>query len=853
MKLTKTPFPCGGELKGLAVALAMLAMTMAAHGLDMVTGDTACERVLRPDRWFLIYRQGGTITVNTAGTVDILLVGGGGGGGQNNSAKLQQGGGGGGGGGVLYTNSYAVTPGTYTVTIGAGGAIGQNGGNTTVFGLTAYGGGGGANYGGHPGNDGASGGGATSASSESQNGGSALYGAAGNLGNAGGGSVHLYGAGGGGGAGTVGNPIENPGTNYRIGIGGDGVSCDIVGTAIYYGGGGAGFRLGNYPTAGGKGGGGNNNGVTPEPGLDGFGGGGNGGARGGSGIMIVSFTPGVMSDIDSPDFTLTGGDEILPIWDETVHVFRQSGTLTVTGSGTVEMLAVGGGGGGGTFVGEKLYGAGGGGAGGFVHYTNVAVQAGTYQITVGAGGGPGTNGEDTVALGFRAFGGGAGGNTDLSVNHPGVDGGSGGGGAHRYSGTEWSEGGRAIYASFGNIGNDGGSSCHVYGSAGGGGAGAPGFSNSEDQSITSTPGVGGDGTNCFITGHEVWYAGGGAGTRYDNTRCVAGGKGGGGASGEPGVDGLGGGGSGGQRGGSGFVAIRYRKRTYVDEFKDATGGVKTHIPGYDIHTFTADGTFTMPCAGKVEVLMVGGGGGGGQNNADRLLNGGGGGGAGGVIITNLTLAAGPHAITIGSGGAVDANGGDTIAFNLTAFGGGCGARYRLSMTANDPPGYVGGSGASGGGSTYYYYYTNLIEGGTSPVIMEGTTAGGTAVHAMDGNLGHDGGWAIHPYGAGGGGGAGAPGGGTTGTSSSMPGAGGAGVPCSITGTEMYYGGGGAGYRKNAATAGGLGGGGACLADGTAQPGTDGLGGGGCGGQPGGSGVVIIRYKLPPKGTFIIFK
>jgi hypothetical protein len=36
-------------------------------------------------------------------------------------------------------------------------------------------------------------------------------------------------------------------------------------------------------------------------------------------------------------------------------------------------------------------------------------------------------------------------------------------------------------------------------------------------------------------------------------------------------------------------------------------------------------------------------------------------------------------------------------------------------------------------------------------------------------------------------------------------------------------------------------------------GTDGLGGGGNGGAKGGSGVVIIRYKLPPKGTIVSFR
>ena len=148
MKLTKALFFSVGELKGLAVALVIGMASVAAYGLD-ITGDTTCERVMRPDRWFLIYRQNGTVTVNQSGTIDILLVGGGGGGGRNYSGQLQQGGGGGGGGGVVYKTSFSVTPGTYQVTVGEGGAIGVNGGNTTVsgFGLTAYGGGAGANYG----------------------------------------------------------------------------------------------------------------------------------------------------------------------------------------------------------------------------------------------------------------------------------------------------------------------------------------------------------------------------------------------------------------------------------------------------------------------------------------------------------------------------------------------------------------------------------------------------------------------------------------------------------------------------------------------------------------------------------
>ena len=148
MTTTKTLFcrRMDKSLKALVVVLAIGMASVAAYGLG-ITGDATCERILRPDRWFLIYRQSGTLNIAEAGTIDILLEGGGGGGGQNKPSELQQGGGGGGGGGVVYKTSFAVTPGSYQVTVGEGGAIGMNGGNTSVsgLGLTAYGGGAGAN------------------------------------------------------------------------------------------------------------------------------------------------------------------------------------------------------------------------------------------------------------------------------------------------------------------------------------------------------------------------------------------------------------------------------------------------------------------------------------------------------------------------------------------------------------------------------------------------------------------------------------------------------------------------------------------------------------------------------------
>jgi len=93
-------------------------------------------------------------TVRAEGIVEYLLVGGGGSGGGNYA-------GGGGGGGSVVSGFKRLTLGTYDIVIGAGGAggsdtgtsglqgqdgkrDGQDGGNTTAFGITAYGGGAGA-------------------------------------------------------------------------------------------------------------------------------------------------------------------------------------------------------------------------------------------------------------------------------------------------------------------------------------------------------------------------------------------------------------------------------------------------------------------------------------------------------------------------------------------------------------------------------------------------------------------------------------------------------------------------------------------------------------------------------------
>jgi hypothetical protein len=111
-----------------------------------------------------------TITLpNSTGTVALttqlpyvatyLLVAGGGGGGYQTTNNYARGGGGGGG---LLSGTVTLYVGTvYSITVGAGGAVGVAGTNSTGFGLTALGGGygGGTNGGNNTGGSGGSGGG----------------------------------------------------------------------------------------------------------------------------------------------------------------------------------------------------------------------------------------------------------------------------------------------------------------------------------------------------------------------------------------------------------------------------------------------------------------------------------------------------------------------------------------------------------------------------------------------------------------------------------------------------------------------------------------------------------------------
>jgi len=242
-------------------------------------------------------------------SVQYLLVAGGGAGGENW-------GGGGGGGGVL-SGSYSVTPKTnYDFLVGNGstGSVetldtGNSGGNSTGFGLTAYGGGGGGGGeadSGNNGSDGGSGGGAgiylTKDGTVSTTGGKGTVGQGYAGGNQLRGANPWSTAGGGGGAASAGiTGIGNTGGN-----GGKGFSSSITGSNVVYsaGGGGAGYSL--YSITAGKGGsdgsgGDGDDGVADQyqaggrgttPGSGGGGGSGHEGTNGPglTGLVVIAFS-----------------------------------------------------------------------------------------------------------------------------------------------------------------------------------------------------------------------------------------------------------------------------------------------------------------------------------------------------------------------------------------------------------------------------------------------------------------------------------------------------------------------------------------------------------------------------------
>ena len=263
--------------------------------------------------------------------------------------------------------------------------------------------------------------------------------------------------------------------------------------------------------------------------------------------------------------------------NDILYAFFASDTVTFGRPVKTRLLLVGGGGAGGREC------SAGGGAGGMIDTNDVELAAGTYTVTVGAGGQPtngkgGNGGNSIISFNdtplFTAIGGGGGGGF---ASVAGVAGGSGGGGANGGAGGAGTEG-------QGYAGGTAASKCM----GGGGGAGGPG----EDGSHSGGPGnAGGPGRISDITGEEIYYAGGGGGGGYSYSAILVNGGIGGGGNGvrnvavatrqattlpdgrneyeaECGVDGLGGGGGGannissdyrGRPGGRGTVIVRVKK------------------------------------------------------------------------------------------------------------------------------------------------------------------------------------------------------------------------------------------------------------------------------------------------------
>jgi hypothetical protein len=275
-------------------------------------------------------------------SVDFLVIAGGGGGGTHggggaggyrNSFGSESSGGGGSSEASLTFNAGTV----YTITVGAGGAggnepnIGVTGVNSSISGtgistITSSGGGGGSDI--RAAGSGGSGGGSADAARGGVVGsGTANQGFAGGLGSS---DAATYTAGGGGGGASA---VGGASPSTTAGNGGAGLASSITGSSISRGGGGGGGtnQTGAVTGTGGTGGGGNGgstvNGISATAGTANTGGGGGGyssvaGAAGGSGVVILRMPTASYSG------TYTGAETPIVDGSDTILVFNSSGSYT---------------------------------------------------------------------------------------------------------------------------------------------------------------------------------------------------------------------------------------------------------------------------------------------------------------------------------------------------------------------------------------------------------------------------------------------------------------------------------------------------------------------------------------------
>lgn len=287
----------------------------------------------------------------------------------------------------------------------------------------------------------------------------------------------------------------------------------------------------------------------------------------------------------------TGGS-VICLNGHMLHKFTGTSTFNALQPLNVEFLIVGGGG----SAGSALYHSGGGGGGGFVQ-GSMYIPAGTYTVTVGAGGAnpgsntlKGNNGNNSSFNGIVAYGGGGAGVYACVTGRDGANGGGGGAQAGVVGLGGLGCLGQGYIGGCYN-GNDSGNK------TGGGGAGA--FGNGGVGNGSGTNGGGGNGMPSFISNTLIYYGGGGGGS----TECVSikttGGWGGGGQGnynfGQDGTANSGGGGGAGERvspaiggsGGSGIVYIKYKTN-------NSTGPIGQIVTNCLVYYADADNIVSYP-------------------------------------------------------------------------------------------------------------------------------------------------------------------------------------------------------------------------------------------------------------------
>ena len=252
------------------------------------------------------------------------------------------------------------------------------------------------------------------------------------------------------------------------------------------------------------------------------------------------YSSGISGSSGGPFTTYTSGAETYR-----VHTFLSSGTFKVDYPVRCDVLVVAGGG-----TGEGVENGGhlgGGGAGGVAWVTGYKImESGTYTVTVGAGGGPTSNGSDSsLVVSSDTIVGKGGGASGYSSINPSI-GGSGGGGGHIQAGANQNQTSQNSSLSSGtvlNYGSPGGTGYHSapwhYAAGGGGGAAGSGSA--------VQPAQGGTGVHDFVNSSASdttsFLAAASAGVVDSGNRYIAGG--GGGTYNGNGVAGIGGGGRGG--------------------------------------------------------------------------------------------------------------------------------------------------------------------------------------------------------------------------------------------------------------------------------------------------------------------